>query len=71
MVKGRMRKLPVDVCQQIELRIRKNDLTECHDQAGIGSEIDNLLNALSSGSVKANEDSEDGTKTTDENERED
>jgi hypothetical protein len=71
MVKGRMRKLPVDMCQRMGLRRHKNDLTECHDQAGIGGEIDNLLNALSSGSVKANEDSEDGTKTTDKNERED
>lgn len=66
-----MRKLPGDVCQRIELRTHKNDLTECHDQAGIGGKIDNLLNTLSSRSVEANEDSEDGSKTTDENERED
>jgi hypothetical protein len=65
-----MRKLPVDVCQRVGLRIHKNDLTECHDQAGICGKIDDLLNTLSSRSVEANEDSEDGSKATDENERE-
>lgn len=46
-------------------------LTECHDQTGIGGEVDNLLDRFSGRSVESNEDSKNGAKTTNKDERED
>jgi len=53
------------------LVIPKNCLTKCHDQAGIGGEVDNLLDGFSGWSVESDEDSQDGSKTADKDERED
>jgi len=53
------------------LVIPKISLTECHDQAGIGSEVDNLLDGFSGWSVESDEDSQDRSKTADKDERED
>jgi hypothetical protein len=71
MDKGRMRKLPVVVRQRVKIIICDSSLTECHDQAGVGSEVNDLLNALSGRSIEPDEDSKDRTETTNKDERED
>jgi hypothetical protein len=71
MDKGRIRKLPVGVRQRMRITICDSNLTECHDQAGVGSEVNDLLDALSSRSIEPNKDSKNGAETTDKDERED